>query len=260
MMRFCSLGSGSSGNAMVVEASSGITTTRVLLDCGFSLRELELRLARAGLQIDDLDAVLVTHEHGDHAGCLLRLLACHALTVFTSRGTWQAVTRKGEAPTPRAWAQDGQALAVGDLQVLPYAVPHDAREPLQFRFSDGQAHLGVLTDIGASTPQVEQALQGLDALVLESNHDPELLAASSYPWPLKARIASDHGHLSNPQSAALLRRCLHPGLQQVVAAHLSERNNRPALAQQALAEARGCLAREITVADPRTGFDWLHLQ
>lgn len=257
-MRFCSLGSGSAGNATLVEARSATTTSRVLVDCGFSLRELEARLARAGTSADSLDAVFITHEHGDHVGCAVSLAQRHGVPLWMSRGTWQAIGAPdlGEA---LHFARDGQAIAIGDLELSPFTVPHDAREPLQLRLSDGAARLGVLTDAGSITPHLLQHLQGCQALLLECNHDRALLAASRYPPSLKARIGGHYGHLSNDIAAQILEASLHSGLRHVVAAHLSEQNNRAELVAASLAAACGGDARDIVVADALHGFGWLQL-
>jgi phosphoribosyl 1,2-cyclic phosphodiesterase len=258
-MRFCSLGSGSGGNATVVEASGGITTSRVLIDCGFSLRELEVRLARAKLECSDLDAVFVTHEHGDHIGCAVTLARRFDLPVWMSHGTWNAIGQP-ELPHERLhFARDGQAITVGDLQLMPYTVAHDAREPLQLRCSDGARHLGVLTDAGSITAHTLANLQRCDALLLECNHDRAMLAASNYPASLKARLGGRLGHLSNETAAEILAACMHDGLMHLVAAHLSDRNNTPQLARAALAPVFGRDAHEIVVADPVSGFGWLTL-
>ena len=255
-MRFCSLGSGSSGNATLVEVRSGARTTRVLIDCGFSLRELEMRALRAGVALDTIDAVFVTHEHNDHVGCALALARHHGTPVLTSRGTWHAL---GEPQAPRlGFARDGEAIDIGDLRLVPYTVPHDAREPLQLVLSDGRVRLGVLTDAGSSTPHLLRQLLDCEALLLECNHDRALLAASNYPASLKARIGGRLGHLANDCAAAILAACAHGRLRHVVAAHLSERNNTPALARAALGAALGGAA-DIVVADPRDGFGWLDL-
>ena len=257
-MRFCSLGSGSSGNATVVEASSGSHTSRVLIDCGFSARELETRLARAGLSSEDLDAVFITHEHGDHVGCAVTLARRHGLPLWMSRGTWRAI---GEPDVGELlqFARDGQPISVGDLQLQPYTVAHDAQEPLQLRVSDGARHLGVLTDVGSITPHLLANLRSCDALLLECNHDREMLEQSRYPASLKARIAGRYGHLSNDTAAEILRACMHDGLRHLVAAHLSEQNNRPELARAALANACGAALDDIVVADQALGFGWLDL-
>ena len=258
MIRFCSLGSGSSGNATVVEATSGITTTRLLVDAGFSLRELELRLARAGLAASDLDAVFVTHEHNDHVGCAMTLAERYGLAVWMSRGTWRAV---GDAPAPAylRFARDGEVLAVGDLALHPFTVAHDAAEPLQLRCSDGNLFLGVLTDLGSITAHMLAHIGGCDALILECNHDVAMLAGSRYPDSLKARIGGRFGHLSNATATELLSHGVGARLRHLVAAHLSRENNRPELARAALAAQWGSKPEDIVVADPATGFDWLQI-
>jgi phosphoribosyl 1,2-cyclic phosphodiesterase len=257
-MRFCSLGSGSGGNATVVETRGVTRTSRVLIDCGFSGRELDTRLARAGLQAEDLDAVFVTHEHGDHVGCAVALARRHQLPLWMSRGTWRAI---GEPDVDGLlqFARDGQPISVGDLLLKPYTVAHDAQEPLQLRVSNGARHLGVLTDVGSITPHLLANLQGCDALLLECNHERSLLEQSRYPASLKARIGGRYGHLSNDTAAEILAACMHGGLRHLVAAHLSEENNRPDLARAALAGACGAAPQDIVVADPLQGFGWLSL-
>ena len=255
-MRFCSLGSGSSGNATLVEASQGITHTRLLIDAGFSERELTRRLARAGCVPADLDAIFITHEHGDHVGCALAFASRHRLPLILSQGTWRAVGKADFDPALRMVARTHEALPLGDLELHPFAVPHDAQEPLQLRLTDGSDHLGVVTDLGCAPASVAQALQGCHALLLECNHDETRLRAGSYAASLKARILGSHGHLSNAAAADLLQRCEHPALGEVIAAHLSEKNNAPELARAALAQASGRLAADIAVAHPRLGFDW----
>ncbi len=259
-MRFCSLGSGSAGNALVVEAAGGATTTRLLVDCGFSLRELDARLARAGLAAGQLDAVFVTHEHGDHVGSVLALARRERLAVWMSHGTWRAIGRPAIEGGRLHFARDGEPIAVGDIELRPYTVPHDAAEPLQLRCGDGRSMLGILTDAGASTPHLLDHLQGCDALLLECNHDSALLAQSRYPASLKARIGGRWGHLANATAAAVLADCRHAGLRHVVAAHLSEENNRPELAAAALAAACGGTPDDIVVAHAQRGADWLDLR
>lgn len=266
-MRFCSLGSGSTGNATLIEARSGLVTTRLLLDCGFSQRELALRLGRAGLVVEQLDAVFVTHEHGDHVGSALSVARRHKIPLWMSRGTWRAVQSgamgDGDDDAFGDWegllhfARDGESIAIGSMQVLPYTVPHDAHEPLQASFSDGAVRLGVLTDAGCATDHILAHLRGCDALLLECNHDAALLAASAYPASLKARISGRLGHLSNAIAAQILAATVHDRLHHVVAAHLSERNNTPLLARSALADAGGMAHDDVLVADPKSGLDWL---
>lgn len=254
-MRFCSLGSGSSGNATVVEARDGPHAHRVLIDCGFSLREFETRLARAGLQPDELDAIFVTHEHGDHVGCAPALSRRYGIPLWTSRGTWRA-HGESEAVDVR-FARDGEPIDVGSLRLIPYTVPHDAAEPLQLRCTDGARSLGVLTDAGSITPHLLEHLRGCEALLLECNHDAGMLARSRYPASVRARIGGPHGHLCNETAAQILRASAHAGLRHVVAAHLSEQNNTPALAREAMAGACGARPEDIIVASPALGFDWL---
>jgi phosphoribosyl 1,2-cyclic phosphodiesterase len=258
VIRFRSLGSGSGGNATVVEASGGITTTRLLVDAGFSLRELDARLLRIGLAAADLDAVFVTHEHGDHIGCAVALSERDGLPLWMSRGTWRAV---GPLPAPSGlrFARDDEALAVGDLELLPFTVAHDAAEPLQLTCSDGSVRLAVLTDLGSITAHMLARVAGCDALLLECNHDEAMLAASRYPPSLKARIGGRFGHLSNATAVQILGHCSSARLQHVVAAHLSRENNRPAIVRDALAAARGCGIDDVVIADPADGSDWLRI-
>jgi phosphoribosyl 1,2-cyclic phosphodiesterase len=256
-MRFCSLGSGSGGNSTLVEASQGITTTRVLIDAGFSERELTRRLARVGCTPEDVDAIFITHEHGDHVGCSVGVARRHRIPLITSRGTWRAVGRDDFDAGLLHVARGGESIALGDLALQPFTVPHDAHEPLQLCLSDGAVRLGVVTDLGCAPAAVAEALRCCQALLLECNHDEAMLRAGPYPPMLQRRILGTHGHLSNAAAADLLSRCLHGALGTVVAAHLSEKNNSPALAREALARVLDCGADDIRVADPSLGFDWL---
>lgn len=256
MLRFKSLGSGSSGNATVIEAGS--PACRVLVDCGLGLKALLSRLAAAGLAPEDLDAVFITHEHGDHIGCAHALALRYRIPVWMSRGTQVAIGAPDFDGLLHT-ARDGEAIDLGGLELMPFTVPHDAREPLQLRCSDGAAHLGILTDLGHATAHVAAHLQLCNALLLECNHDSALLAQSPYPDFLKRRVAGAYGHLSNSAAAELARTLHHPGLQHVVAAHLSLQNNRPALVQALLAEALSCQSQDIVVAQPDDGTRWLQL-
>lgn len=256
MLRFRSLGSGSSGNATVVEARSGAQVTRLLIDCGFGLKQLDARLGRAGLTASQLDAVFITHEHGDHIGCARQLALRERIPVWMSQGTHAALGPcdfEGLFNT----ARDAQAVDIGELRIMPFTVPHDAREPLQLTCWDGASRLGILTDLGHSTAHVLTHLEHCQALLLECNHDPDLLAASGYPAFLKKRVAGPHGHLANADAAAIALAVRHAGLHRVVAAHLSERNNRPELVRSALAAALGRAAPEIDVAHAADGTPWV---
>ncbi len=259
-MRFCSLGSGSGGNSTLVEASQGITHTRLLVDAGFSMRELTRRLARAGCVPEEIDAVFITHEHGDHIGCALAFAARYRLPLIMSRGTWRSVGHGDFDPALLCMARDGEAIPLGDMALQPFTVPHDANEPLQLTVSDGARRLGLVTDLGCAPDDVALALAGCQALLLECNHDETLLRNGRYHPALKKRILGSHGHLSNTAAADLLARCLHPGLAVVAAAHLSEHNNTPDLAHAALSEVLGGgSATEIRIAHPTQGLDWLSL-
>jgi phosphoribosyl 1,2-cyclic phosphodiesterase len=254
-MRFASLGSGSQGNALVVECGA----TRVMFDCGFGARETGVRLARLGLLPADVTAMVITHEHSDHIAGAYKFARRAGIRLFLTHGTLNAFPGdRGERPGV-VTIDSHQRFAIGDIEVQPYPVPHDAREPVQFVFSDGISRLGVLTDTGASTSHIEATLSGCDALVLECNHDRDLLESGNYPYHLKQRIAGRYGHLDNEQSAALLAALDRSRLKYVVAAHLSQQNNRPQLAQAALARAMGCAESWIRVATQSEGFGWLEL-
>ena len=252
-MRFASLGSGSKGNATLVEAGA----TRVLVDCGFSCIETEKRLARLSLEPDDLSAILVTHEHGDHISGVARLSRRYQLPVWMTAGT-EAV-HKGGAVAAWHCFNGHQAFNIGELRIEPFPVPHDAREPCQFVFSDGERRLGLLTDVGSITSHIVQALLNLDAIILECNHDPDMLASGPYPPVLKQRVGGPFGHLSNQQAANLLARIDTDRLQHLVIGHLSEKNNHPELPRALLSEVLGCHAGDILVADQPDGLSWLSL-
>jgi phosphoribosyl 1,2-cyclic phosphodiesterase len=254
LLRFASLASGSQGNCLVVEADG----TRVLIDCGLTLTETERRLERAGLRPGDIHAILVTHEHGDHGGCAFDFAAAHGVAVYLSYGTRAALAAEGKVHdgTRTQLVSGREPFAIGGMQVRPFTVPHDAREPVQFVVSDGASRLGVLTDIGASTAHVEQVLSGLDALVLECNYDLDMLWAGPYPKWLKSRIAGPLGHLDNRESERLLAALDRSKLKHVLGAHLSQHNNKPELARAALARAMNCAEHWIGIATQDDGFDW----
>lgn len=254
MIRFASLGSGSEGNGLLIQCEA----TSVLLDCGFSLAETTVRLNRLGVAPQQITALLVTHEHSDHIAGVARLARRYDLPVYASFGTLAAL--RGQLAEDQLHAISSDVpFALEALAIEPFAVPHDAREPLQFVVGNGDRRLGVLTDVGCSTPHIEAMLKTCDALFLETNYDPHLLKNGPYPPLLKERVSGRFGHLSNDDSAALLSRLDHSRLQRVVAAHVSKKNNTPQLAQAALARVLGCVPEEVMVADQGVGLDWMEV-
>jgi phosphoribosyl 1,2-cyclic phosphodiesterase len=251
-MRFASIGSGSEGNGLIVEAG----TTRVLIDCGFGVRDTAQRLARIGVDPESLTAILVTHEHNDHVGGVPAFAARYEIPVWLTFGTL-AIVGERFADMERIYGFDSHdRFAIGDLEIRPFPVPHDAREPVQFVVTDGMFRVGVVTDLGTTTRYVEASLSGCDALVLECNHDPDLLEQCDYPTSLKARISGRFGHLPNDGAAAIIRAIDTSRLQHLIAAHLSRQNNTPTMARAALGEAIGCGSEWIGVATQETGFEW----
>lgn len=260
-MRFTSLSSGSEGNALVVESCrhpGAGDPTRVLVDCGLGLKVLQDRLEARGLALTDLDAIFVTHEHGDHIGGVARAARKANIPVLLSHGSFISCNEEFWSGVRVCEVESHAALEFGALSLHCFPVPHDAREPLQLVVQSGEKRLGVLTDLGKSTPFIESMLSGLDAFLLEANHDEDLLANSDYPPALKSRIAGPYGHLSNAQSAQLLSSIEQSRLQVVIAAHLSRHNNTPELATQALRPVLNSQA-QLHVANQQTGFDWVEI-
>lgn len=253
MMRFASLGSGSKGNATLVEAGD----TCLLLDCGFSARELERRLTMLQLDGTRLSGILVTHEHGDHIKGVWTLARRHKLPVYMTGGT----AKVGAAPsdidlhliTPQ------QCFQVGGIDVLPVAVPHDAREPVQFVFNYAGLKLGVLTDLGHISSHVLECYQGCDGLLVEANHDPAMLADGPYPYTLKQRVGGDWGHLNNAQTADLLKALEPRSLQALIVGHISQQNNALAVVQEAMVPVAQVVP-EIIYASQDDCVDWLALE
>jgi phosphoribosyl 1,2-cyclic phosphodiesterase len=250
-MRFTSLGSGSAGNALVVESGR----TRVMMDCGFSLADTKSRLERAALSPSDITAVVVTHEHDDHLGGVARFARRYAIPVYLTRGTAQWLPEDFPAVLVRC-IESHQPFTVNDLVVDPFPVPHDAREPVQYVFSDGDARLGVVTDLGTITQHVVEKLSGCHALVIECNHDLDMLMTGPYPDGLKRRVSGRFGHLCNTDAGRLVAALDRGKLRHLIAAHLSQQNNTPALAIAALAGGAGCEDEWIGVAFQDAGFAW----
>ncbi len=249
-MRFCSIGSGSRGNGTLLEWDD----TCLLVDCGFLLAETEARLAQRQRSAAQLSAILVTHEHGDHIRGVAALSRRYGIPVYMTRGTWRGYGRD-DIPTWQCISAH-EPFCIGALSITPVAVPHDSREPCQFIASSPVGSVGVLTDLGSITPHVVSEYSRCDALVLEFNHDEQLLRDGPYPPSVRQRVAGDWGHLSNRQAAALLQRLPVARLQHLVVAHVSETNNTPTHAREALAALPEQPAA-VHWAAQQDGCDWL---
>lgn len=229
-----------------------------MLDCGFTIRETVHRLSRLGVTPKDLAAIVVTHEHHDHVGGAFKFARRHQIPVWLSFGTYQAIKEERDGVQVQ-FCRDGDRLIIGDLELTPYTVPHDAREPVQYVISDGHSKLGVLTDAGQSTPHIIKALSGCNALMIEFNHDRTMLADSSYPYSLKQRIGGQYGHLSNETAAEILFALDKSRLQIVVGAHLSQNTNNANLARAAIYQAIQTDAVEVRIACQSEGLDWIQI-
>jgi len=249
-MWFASLGSGSKGNATLVRTAD----TLLMVDCGFSMRETTRRLAALGVQAEQIDAILVTHEHGDHCAGVASLSRRFQIPVYLTHGT--AGTGRCDGSHSLLCFNSEDSFAIGSLQVKAVTVPHDAAEPCQFRLSSGGRSLGILTDLGSITPHVLDNYRDCHSLLLEFNHDLLMLQAGSYPPALKRRVGGDWGHLNNMQAAQLLRDlgAARPG--QLVVAHVSENNNSRQKAEEALLSVLDTL-EGVVWAEQAGGFDWL---
>ena len=244
-MRFCVLASGSAGNATYVE-SEGV---RLLIDAGISCRAIERHLADLAVDPDSLDGILITHEHEDHVGGLYRFAARHQVAVYANEGTaevieWQA--RKGKYPTPDfALFQSCVPFALGDLVIQPVRISHDTAEPVAYTLTaESGSKLGYFTDLGYASQEVVTAVQGCETLILESNHDLQMLRTSGRPYDLVARISGKSGHLSNDQACDLMRAACPEKLRRLILAHLSRDCNEPAVARYQMAQTLKELGRE----------------
>lgn len=253
-MRVASLGSGSRGNATLVRHGN----TTLLVDCGFSLKETERRLSRLGVEPEEVDAIFVTHEHTDHVRGVGVFARKYHTPVWLTHGTLR-VSSLGELPVTNELPVE-ETIAIKDLEILPFSVPHDAAEPCQYRLTEGDKQLGILTDTGMITRHIIDVLSGIDALLLECNHDLGMLNEGLYPPALKARVGSDYGHLNNEQAAGLLDAIDTSRLVSIAAMHISEKNNTRFLAQQALSSALGWQHYDIQVADQEDGLDWIEIR
>ncbi len=231
-MRLCSIASGSSGNCIY----AGTDMTHVLVDVGISGKRTEAGLKELGVKAGELDGILITHEHSDHISGLGVLSRKYEIPIYATGGTVKAIRACksiGEIPEGlfREIKED-ESFTIKDLTVNPMKISHDAAQPVAYRFSYGKEHMAVCTDIGTFNDYTVECLRGMDVLLLEANHDVNMLQVGPYPYPLKRRILGDRGHLSNENAGKLLSRLLHDGLQKVVLGHLSKDNNLPELAYE----------------------------
>jgi len=252
-VRFASLGSGSKGNATLIDDGQ----TCVLIDLGFTLKETERRLRRLAVDPKNIDAILVTHEHADHIHGVASFARKYKTSVFLTHATYDQ-KKMGLLPSMKT-VNAHQKFEIGTLMIEPVAVPHDAREPCQYIVSSGGHRIGVLTDLGHVTAHVEACYADCHALLLECNHDLQMLEEGPYPYVLKKRVAGDHGHLNNIQAAALLDKIELSLLQHLVISHISEKNNQPELARNAVEPMLKNWSGSLHIAQQEFGFDWIQL-
>lgn len=257
MIRFASLGSGSKGNATLIESGIKESDTRILLDCGFSTKEVELRLAKHQRSANTIDAIVITHEHADHINGVGRLARKYDIPVWLTAGTWHKC-RDSNFPDTH-FVDSHNEFEIGDLQLQPFPVPHDAREPCQFVFSDGKFKLGIATDLGSITPHVISKLKSVDSLLIECNYDGDMLRNGIYPQKLKDRVSGNKGHLDNKQATQLLQNINLDKIKHIVGMHVSEKNNTPVHATTALCEGMNCSESEVSLACQIDGFEWREL-
>lgn len=245
-----SIGSGSRGNGTLVRFGRSL----FLIDCGFTVKQAEARLSRLGVRPGEITAILVTHEHADHASGVAAFAHKYAIPVHASYGT---LSNRQYSLVGNAF--DGDVpFSIGDVLINPVRVPHDAREPTQFVLSQGETRIGVLSDLGCVTPHVVEQFSNTSLLMLEANHDVDSLEGGRYPPSLKKRIRSDLGHLSNGQSAELLEAVAHDALH-VVIGHVSEENNHDSMLDRTFTPLRERV-RSMRVATQSTGMPWIMLQ
>lgn len=245
IVRLCVLASGSSGNATLVASAR----TRLLVDAGLSAREIERRLALAGESLDRLDAILVTHEHTDHVSGLPVLARRARCPVFLSELTATAIDWGSEPPALEPFPA-GARWRIGDIEVASFSLPHDAADPVGYCFQAEGRKLAIVTDLGYIPDSIRWQIRGADLLVLESNHDLEMLKVGPYPWSVKQRVMSRQGHLSNDAVAQFISRHLEPCTRTLVLGHLSENNNHPDLVRLVATQAlrrRGLPTRLVVI-------------
>ena len=257
-MKVISLGSGSKGNCFVAVSHVDGKRSAVMFDCGFGIRIIHRRLARAKLVPEDLSAIFVTHEHGDHAKGIVPLAKRYGIPVWMSYGTFMGI-QQDFADVDLNICKDGDCIAVGSVKVTAFSTSHDVSEPLQYHVTDGVFKAGMLTDTGCVTKHIKKHLDGCHVLFLECNYDEEMLRYSDYPVDIKRRIRGIHGHLSNDDAAAFLMDVDSSCLKAVVASHISQNNNAPELARKAMEEVAHPHCIQVIVADQEMGTDWIEL-
>ncbi len=250
---FISLGSGSNGNSTLVR----VADTLILIDAGFSARIISQRLFDAGVDPEQISAILVSHEHSDHVKGIAVLARKYHIPVWLTRGSF---SRLKDQNIPKVeFIHPHGSFCIGDAKITPFPIPHDAAEPCQYIISDGVKRFAIATDMGCVTPYVHQQLSGVDALLLEANYDHTMLQNGSYPYSLRTRIDGRYGHLSNDQSAALAARLEHPGLQKLFLGHLSENNNTPQSAFESVANRLQRGGDDVAVLKRAALGDWFAL-
>lgn len=253
-IQICFLGSGSEGNCLLLRAGR----TSILIDCGLGLKESEARLLRKGVAAEEITGILCTHEHSDHSSGIAKLARRFNIPVWCTYGTWLACPGLRAAPIIHTIV-DFAKFSIGELDVEPFPVPHDAREPCQFVFYANGYKVGLVTDIGYVTPEVLRALSESHALIIEFNHDVEMLLNSKYPENLKNRILGPFGHLDNEASMSLVKSLKSERLEVVVAAHLSKNNNKPELVREKLSEVLKDTSVRYALADQDLGTEWISI-
>lgn len=253
-MKFASLGSGSKGNATIIDTEHGC----LMIDCGFSIKETARRLERVGKSPQDISAILVTHEHSDHWKGVLPFASKFSIDVYATAGCYRAVNVSPSTSKLLKVICSHSEFMINNVHVLPIPVPHDANEPVQYIFSYDQYRLGILTDVGNITPYIVEQYNNCSGLLVEANHDIELLRAGAYPKFLKDRVAGQWGHLNNHQTASLLSAIDQQSIQKLVIGHISESNNNSARVKQAIEDVFP-RSEKIIYANQNEGFDWVYL-
>lgn len=251
----CMLASGSKGNATYI--SDGDTS--ILIDAGLSGVELQRRLLSRDLDPEQLDAIIVSHEHSDHIQGVGILSRRYKLPVYINRKTYQASPKLGNLHETKSF-ECGQTFRISNLTIHPFSISHDAEDPVGFTIGQNGTTIAIATDLGIATSMVKEHLKHCALLILEANHDPQMLENGPYPWPLKQRIKGRTGHLSNTSSKILLKELQHENLQHVILAHLSEVNNTPQLAYAEVARALTRCSAKLYVADQRTSSPIIYLK